>query len=202
MKYLGSILAAAILSFHALMTAVYLSPPNLLKAAVGPTSAQYMNRFFYQNWHLFSPNPGIATTRLWVRCQIDGQWSGWAEPMEKIQDEYYGNRFSGKGKVLYVYNGIPMLLAKAFDQAQDACLQKGGGRCPDNEVRQMLKSTDRYLLAQRYAKSVCELEGAKDGSFSYQFKIMTFEPMKYSERAQGEKWSSVKETVFDVERGS
>lgn len=195
---LSSTLVVCVLLFHVAMTVVYLSPANLLKAAFGSTSSAYMGRFFYQNWHLFSPNPGISTTRLWIRCQGDRAWGGWVEPTEKLQTEYYANRISGKGKVLYVYNGISKNLVTTLNRMIRECGDVNA-TCDTEEIQRRVKDSGSYDLASRYAEGICRSILPTPSAIKYQFKLMTFQPKQFSRRHNEKLWSSVSTVEFAVE---
>ena len=183
---------------HILMTLIFLSPDNLIKNKLGKTAFHYMKPFFYQNWHLFSPNPGISSTKLWVRCEgLKGKWNDWEDPFSSIQEDFYKNRFSGKGKLLRVYQELSKGVVKEYDDIKEKCMKEKNDTkfClnPSNYMKELL-SGPAYQLADDFAMMVCSKR--KDG-VGYQVKVITFFPKKYSERNDDSKqWSRVEDITF------
>ena len=73
-----ALLLLAVLAYHLGMTLIYLSPPNLLKQELGARAERYMGTLFYQNWHLFSPEPGM-------KRQSDGINDDWSKRFSELR---------------------------------------------------------------------------------------------------------------------
>lgn len=87
------------ISFHFLMTIVYLTPLNPVKLRLDPVVHDYMNPFFHQNWQLFAPNPADDTRILMVSCRVkqdNGQitTTDWSDISEPLRSMHHQNRFS------------------------------------------------------------------------------------------------------------
>lgn len=195
---IGVSMAVAI---HIGMIAVYLSPPNLIRKEIGLVADRYTGMLFYQNWHLFSPTPGITSTKFAVRCRDRGSdWTGYFDPVESMYAAHYRSRALGYGKVLYVYREIGIGLKQEVDRKRAECYAKLGrgddeARCAANRMIPTIGPSFALDLARRYSAQTCADRGMGGGDV--QFKIVEFFPLKYSERGQtGRRWSHVDEVVF------
>ena len=200
-KWAIAIGVSMVVATHILMIAVYLSPPNLVRRSIGLTADRYTGMLFYQNWHLFSPTPGITSTKFAVRCRNEGSdWSGYFDPVEGMYAAHYRSRVLGYGKVLYVYREIGMGLKEEIDRKRAECYAKLGRnddetRCAADEIIPTIGQSFAYDLARRYAAQTCTDRGMGGGDV--QFKIVEFFPLKYSERNQPDRrWSHVDEMIF------
>lgn len=192
-------LACAAFAAHFLMTLVYLSPPNLVRMQFEELAASYMNPLFYQNWHLFSPNPGVTTTKLAVRCrEPGGDWSEWADPTAGFYPEHYRHRYLGYGKLLRAYTYPATNLRDAVRDRRAACLAAASvdddPACDGQAIAAALPLGPELSLATRYARRACAT------GFPYaeraQFKLLEFYPLQYTDRDRGVPWSHVDEYVF------
>jgi hypothetical protein len=203
-KWLIAACVSLLTATHVAMTAIYLSPPNLLQQTVGEIVQDYMSPLFYQNWHLFSPRPGITSTKLAVRCHdADAGWTAWLDPLVTLYDEHYKYRVLGYGKVLYVYREIAIDLRQTLRVAQAECLERAAdqpGReasCRDEEAVHRIRDSPPYELATRFAERTCRDWERVARLDDVQFKLLEFFPLKYSERHERDKrWSQVEEVVF------
>src|SRR5712692_339797 len=140
---------------HLLMTAIYLSPANLLKKGLGRAAYSYMLPLFFQNWHLFSPYPTINSTKLAVRCRKAGQgWSSWRDPLDDLYAKHYHYRISGHGKLIYVYGEIAIALDREFNRKRAECLEDASQRsgiepaqCSFERIAVQIEETPTYALA-------------------------------------------------------
>lgn len=197
---------AATLAFHFLMTAVYLSPPNLLKRDLGRFAWRYMSPLFYQNWQLFSPNPGISSTKLAIRCSSPGTgWGEWQDPLAELYPKHYRWRISGYGKVIYVYRDVGMSLNRLVREKLVECLEHHAANpehanreCTEQRIAPQLRNEPAYALSVRLAAKTCEITNlTNDHRRRLQFKLVEFFPRKFSERNQTDKlWSEVRELEF------
>jgi hypothetical protein len=204
----GTVLVLAAL--HLLMTVVYLSPPNLLRQQFGLLADVYMHPLFYQNWHLFSPNPGVTTTKLAVRYRIDDVWSEWFDPVQQLQDQHYAYRVTGHGKLIYVYRDVALELRRSYGRDVQACLQEQldagvparealgpGGSCSEEAVILRLLEHPATAMAYRFAIATSLARTPDRDPDAYQFKLLEFYPLNYSERDKvHQRWSQVLEVVF------
>ena len=181
----ASLAALLVLGGHLMLTLVYLSPPNIAQERLGALAKRYMQPFFQQSWHLFSPNPGISSRKLAIRCQADAApWTEWFDPLEGLVAEHYRRRISGLGKLLYVYRAVGDDLRLAMNQRVLACHQRlaraprplapdpatdpgiaaakpeprgsAASPCAPELLMDDLAQTHEFDLAMRYAQNVCE----------------------------------------------
>ncbi len=118
----GAALLCALV-FHVAMLAIYHSPANLAKLELGRFAHAYVTPLFEQNWHLFSPNPGISHTILATRCQpTGGEWSEWVDPIAPLEAEHDAHPISGLSKLMYVYRGVGRGLATATKKKMADCI--------------------------------------------------------------------------------
>jgi hypothetical protein len=186
------------LAFHLFMIFVNLGPPNLLKLHFGPLSHDYMRLFFYQNWHLFSPNPAISSSKFAVRCaDEDGQWSKWKDPFAGLQERHQLTRITGYGKVMMLFGDIAQSLKQVEADAMKPCEDES---C--EEDRQITRRIQQQAkdLATRFAISYCrERHPERPQSLSaIQYKILELFPVQFTAREQAQqKWEKVIELPFE-----
>lgn len=196
---------------HLLMTVLYLLPANVAKRSLGEKVQAYMEPLFYQNWHLFSPDPGISSTHMVVRCQNeDGQWTSWLEPNKPLQDRIDRNRVSSFTKLIYVYRGIPTGLQRDLNDLVVRCLEEAQEdpnaaaeaveTCNPRNLAPLMQGSESFELAARYAAMACNavLQTENQGLSSVQFQVLQFFALQYTERhlAEQKPWSRVVEVTF------
>lgn len=200
--------ALAGLCFHLVMTAVYLGPPNLIKMEYGAAVQRYMLPLFYQNWHLFSPNPSVSSTKLVVRCEQDGAWGDWQDPLEYWYEKHYRYRVTGHGKVIYAIRAVGTDLLNKLSSIQGACLEgydevtPAANKLCHLKAKEDVMSTEQFRRSAALAGSVCAITAPgwsmSTGHSDYQLKLLQMFPRKYSERDQdGPPWSVVQEILLD-----
>ena len=200
-KWAITIGVSMVVAVHIGMIAVYLSPPNLLRRSIGLAADSYIGILFYQNWHVFSPTPGITSTKFAVRCRAEGSgWSDYFDPVERMYAAHYRSRVLGYGKVLYVHREVGMGVKEEVDRKRADCYAKLGRtgdetHCAPDRIIPTIGQSFAYDLARRYAAQACTGRGMGRGEV--QFKLLEFFPLKYSERARTDRrWSHVDELIF------
>lgn len=197
MKYrICGAVAALVLVFHLFMIFVYLGPPNLLQLHVGELAFGYVQNIFYQNWHLFSPNPGISSVKFAVRCADDeGHWSSWKDPFAGALEQHKWTRITGYSKVLMLFGDIAQSLKKELSREQKACPD---GNCPRN-IDDALQEKPKEL-ARRFALDYCLTRHPEKPKHlaGIQFKVLEFFPVPFTKaRTSPEKWDKVVELPFE-----
>jgi hypothetical protein len=193
---IAGLAAYLFLIFHIAMTAVYLMPNNLIKNRINGFLYGYMEPLFYQNWHLFSPNPGISWTKLLVNCgSDDGQISRTIEPFATIQSNHNRNRMSGRGKLLYVYRNIGDKLFELHQDALQECRHlnrdkvsnseiflKDVNSCAKNKRIEFAHSSPMYQKFEPHAKMLCaKHKDGQDKNLTLKgLTITQLHPTKYS----------------------
>lgn len=204
-------LAVAITALHIGMTALYLSPSSIVRRETQSLWAPYMSTLFHQNWHLFSPDPGLASTKLAVQCHWDdGASSDWIDPAEPVLSASYGGRrLLGYGKLMYIIREIPRGLQRDMVVAYNECRKQHGPADPADSANDectlaiLAADVSRHgagAAARNFAIDVC-LGVAHDRPLSaVDYKVIDFMPLKYSDRArfadEGIGWSQVIETAY------
>ena len=98
---------ASLFVWHVLATVLYVAPVNPLTPLYRPGVDRYMTPLFSQNWNLFAPEPATSSLQFWYRCQsAEGRWSGWKDPIIHLIRQHRENRFTPRGKLIYVYQSI------------------------------------------------------------------------------------------------
>lgn len=208
---LVALVLCGVSGYHVLMTLVYLSPPNLLKQALGETAERYMAPLFYQNWHLFSPEPGISSTKFAFQCLPEGgEWGPWRDPLVSLHDDFYAHRIGGYGKLIYVYRDLAIGLKQSMRRVQAACLERYPEddptryvACDSNAMMEEVAPEPSFELAMRFTRTACTaLLDPGERLAGYTFKTLEFFPLKYSERvsgeAEGQHWSKVIEVPYPI----
>ena len=198
MRYkLATGLAALGLAFHLFMMFVYLGPPNLLQLRFGPLAQQYMRHFFYQNWHLFSPNPAISSSKFAVRCANgEGQWSEWKDPFAGLQERHQLTRITGYGKMLMMFGDIAQSLKEVALSEMKPCEDKGciAKSAFNREIKQQAEA-----LATRFSIAYCRQQHPDRPVqvSAIQYKILELFPLQFTEsQSNSKKWDRVGEIPF------
>jgi hypothetical protein len=200
---LMKVLIVLILSHHMLVTAFYLSPKNPIKTKLNSYLQKYMGPLFYQNWHLFSPNPGTKFIRLQALCKNEIS-SNWIQPMGNIEKSHQLTRILGSGKVLYYYREIGEdLWNQTTSRFHECSKNKIGtqGTVIEECQRQAIENSQGAFELKRavlYGKKSCEI--LKNNSKLSALKIIRFEPVQYSKRKEQFLTNHSSYFVFEFEK--
>lgn len=198
LKRIFAILVIGVGLFHAGMTALYLSPSNLVKLSIDPWVHAYMGPLFYQDWHLFSPNPGFSSFEFWIRCKVMGkEWTQWSDPFRDLQLAHYHNRMTGKGKLLYVYRGIATNIYDRYEVELNECENEKEKDCGRSVILARVKKSPVYEVARRFAGDYCASVLKTEPQYTiHEIKVVNLFPKKYSARNDTAKWGQVIERSF------
>ena len=177
---------------HAGATAIYLSPPNLVKKEMGQIVTAYMNPLFHQNWHLFSPNPGIRSVNFCIRCKPDteGEWTPWLDPFQKTRKKAHVNPFIGATKLMYVYRFVPESIFRVIDShIQQAT--KNQTELTYGEAFELASESGEFRQAKDLTIKMCLQTYGPSTKILSQFKIIKTAPPKYSQRHLGKKIAGI-----------
>ncbi len=178
------------LSWHVLATALYLGPNNPMTKHYQPAIQAYMEPFFIQNWNLFAPEPATSSLQMWYRCEDNKSWSKWMDPLSNLIKQHQANRFTHKGKLIYVYQGLSRNLLNDYvtKKNQLKCRDKA---CEDQLMTNM-KSVNHYKMAQKFVSSLCLTRNSKTS----QFQILKVYPKSYSKRHEKKPYSKIESVMF------
>lgn len=219
MKFIVALIIGIPFAWHVCATALYLGPVNLLEIELQNAVKTYMHPLFYQNWHLFSPNPGISSDIMQLRCKRadEKDWRKWVDPTEGIRHRFNQNRMSGRGKVLYIYRQLPKGVFDSYRKQQKTCMsqetkkRKEAGEkidtqalsrneCGYDNVLPLVREQREYRLARRFALDVCEAtygDGVND--IQTQIRVGRVMPKPFTERHTKERWGRVVNLQFPTE---
>jgi hypothetical protein len=172
---------------HVAFTVSYLMPPNPIKNKISETVQSYMGSLFYQNWHLFSPNPGIRYSRLEVACdarkkeEIDLIWEDIESQKQSVHEV---TRVLGVSKSLQYYRHIGDSLWNKFVTEYQKCksVYSESNKCLQLSKTKVQSST-HFKLIDRYAADFCL---KKDSSPNFQVRLTRSNPIPFSKRANFE----------------
>ncbi|MFT3765949.1 MAG: DUF5819 family protein [Minicystis sp.] len=193
-RYLVTLVIVTAVLFHMVMTALYLGPSNLARDGLGDLVTRYMQPFFIQNWHLFSPNPGVNTYKLWVDCNDDGQWT---DTWIALQKKHENDRFAGLAKLLFLHMRSAVATIEKFDDIGSACVKSHPEGCEFEAVWRETRSTAEFARLSRYVRGVCAAQGAA-GARPIRGRIMRLFPKDYGARDDGPRWSKVENFDFVI----
>jgi Family of unknown function (DUF5819) len=195
LDYIGVGAVFALFGLHVVFTASYLMPPNPLKNKVSSVVQSYMGNLFYQNWHLFSPNPGIRYSRIEVACSAGIQAKpefNWEDIESQKQRVHEATRILGVSKSLQYYRHAGDTLWNRFVAEYQNC------KITNPESKECIKSSKTKLessayfkLIDRYANDFCS---RKDSSPGFKFRLTRSNPVAFSKRANREE-SQISETL-------
>jgi hypothetical protein len=184
---LAALAVLGVLAAHTAATALYLLPRNPIKASTAGVVNAYMDQFFQQDWHLFSPDPGRSSLNLWLACTAeDGSSTGWVDPAAPLLELHHRFRVGPWGKLMFSYGEIASSLIEATAHARAVCGAPGDDGAPlCAEAYAALARTGVYADARRFAIDKCrEALGARRPLASVAMRIVELHPFPYSERGR------------------
>lgn len=185
------------LLFHIGSTALYLMPENPIQKSF-PLAHRYMETFFRQNWHLFSPDPLTESVHMWVKCSSrEGETTEWFDPVDGITRQLHSSPFSPYQKLAFVYNHLVDHFADAFAEIHSSeCAATPAGATTSSPetvsaskrlecAQEKVQQRPEYNAAARLAEQSCE---GKLGSRpkSMQLRLVRTKPVPWDERDQME----------------
>lgn len=78
---LAAVFTAGMVTVHLLMTFLYNAPPNPVSSRYAAQIDWWMSPLFYQDWHLFAPEPSTSNVDVQVRARLasGGTVSQWID---------------------------------------------------------------------------------------------------------------------------
>lgn len=80
------VVVSVVFLFHFAMTGLYLLPLNPVKLTWNPYLMRYVDPFFYQNWHLFAPDPVDSSQSVIGKCRVGDVESDWFDITQGVVD--------------------------------------------------------------------------------------------------------------------
>lgn len=193
---LRNMIAATTLSFfifHCLVLALYLLPQNPLSQAYLPSVNRYMQPFFAQNWNLFAPEPATFSLQFWYRCSNtpvnqEISWSSWQDPLAQLIAEHKENRFTFRGKLIYVYQNFTRNLLNTYVRL------KYEEKKSDTDIAEFLPQTASFQLAKKFVSDLCSDEETQ--TQTVQFQVLKVFPKNFSQRKDLKPFSKVENYIF------
>ncbi len=90
-----AVVLPALLVFHFFLTGLYLLPLNPVKLAFGRHLSAYVDRLFYQNWHLFAPDPINSSHSVIGKCRSGDVESAWLDVTHGVIERLKSNPVPG-----------------------------------------------------------------------------------------------------------
>jgi hypothetical protein len=100
---------SGMLVFHFLVLVIYNAPPNPVKIKHLRFIELYLNPFFTQDWHLFSPTPINYDVILLIKSRMRDKLTGelvesdWIDITTPIIEQLHKNRFSPLGTLIHIH---------------------------------------------------------------------------------------------------
>lgn len=172
-KRIFIIVLAAFLCLHFGMVFIYSSPIKLSNKKLDFINHLYVYPVFHQNWNLFVPAPNVER-KLFVRYQINHQFSDWKDILGNEIANHKNNRLSGgEAKVLLFSNSLIYELNYLIEKKSFAT-----SIVPSNSEFKVLRfEIERYLKSRFNCKdNIYELlvvEEGIDKTRAYYFQTLT-----------------------------
>jgi hypothetical protein len=202
--YIVSIVALlTMLAFsnHFIMLFIYLSPNNPLKTAMNKRITNYIEPIFRQNWHLFSPNPGVEFTRIEIQCKSLTASSGWFDPTFDIQNFHNKTRITGASKLLYLYRDLSDSLISEIRNAIPKCTSENENSCIAKLDISKIRNSISFSNINKFANQSCSKwskslanNANKSASFSHNIRLVKYKAISFS-KSKDKKISRV---VFNI----
>lgn len=141
--------------WHVCATVLYVAPANPLTPLYLPVVERYMTPLFSQNWNLFAPEPATSSLQFWYRCRSSaGRWSDWRDPIARLIRQHRENRFTPRGKLIYVYQSIARRSLNRYLKHSDM---------------ERFERDPAFRTARRFTSDLCSSEGMTDQA---QFQVV------------------------------
>ncbi|WP_027954895.1 DUF5819 family protein [Halobacillus kuroshimensis] len=151
-KKIGVSLILCVFVFHLVITALYLTPFNPVKAKYSFAVNAYMEPLFSQNWRLFAPNPASTNNQFMVRAQFaDGGTSDWLDLTTFMIDKNQANRFTPYNRLVRIQRGAFTSLYQT-DEVTLKISQKIEEKNLDREDYDHLLENERTQKKDEYAQ--------------------------------------------------
>lgn len=98
LKQIFLVVAGLMLSIHFLFISIYCFPVRYKDNILKGISYAYVYPLFHQNWCLFVPAPS-AKNSIFVRYQVNNQYTHWEDILSKEIDTHKQNRVTGRESI-------------------------------------------------------------------------------------------------------
>ncbi len=170
---------------HFTLVGLLLSPANPLVGVAGPVASLYHNGATYQNWHLFSPDPGISSTFLSVRCWTPEGVTTWMDPLDHIEPlASAADRTLDMKRSLQLRRSMPMKVWSEAEKLNARCTQVEDEAARTEciiEQRALFVTSTPMRAAQRASSAACSAI-TDDTAIAYELEIVHTLPKRYTER--------------------
>jgi len=156
-RHIIKILALSTLAIHLTIHLLYLAPINPITKNYQSKIEKYMDPLFTQNWHLFAPEPAIASLKINYRCHPNDEWTDLITPLFK---KHKSTLITAVGKETYVYQH---LARQIYNQ--------------DSRKENILNSPD-YVVLSKVITDQCKNQIANQS----EFQIVREFTVNFSER--------------------
>ena len=184
---------------HFTLVALLLSPANPLVGAAGPIATLYHNGATYQDWHLFSPDPGISSTFLSVRCATADGATEWFDPLDRAEP-FAGamDRIFDMQRTLQLRRALPMRVWSEAERLQARCKDSSDEertQCVLDQRAQFVVSAPMATALRASAAACKVVTGAAAPVF--ELEIVRTLPKRYSQRDDARPFAEVQRIAFE-----
>lgn len=184
-----------LLSFHFLVVVAHNSPPNPVKLRHALFINGYMNTFFTQDWHLFSPNPISYDAVLLVKSRIKHRTTGgvvetdWVDITTPLLERMHESRFSSLGSLTHIH--VYTLLQRSLSPGVNEYMKRFCKDDPNNpscngetsEAKARNERADK-LMTRVASAHAFKLYGAEHDVEQVKVRIVINKFPRFSQRAQ------------------
>jgi len=179
--------------FHFGATALYLLPANPLTNLYSQSVSAYMDPIFTQNWNLFAPEPATSSLKMWHSCSDDKSWTQWQDPIHSLIKKHQDNRFTYRGKLIYIYQNLSRSLLNQFvtEQKDKPC---SSIEC-FAKVEEKVKRSPEYKMTANLISDLCKRRLGTSAKYA-KFQILKVFPKNYSDRFSDKPYGKIETVPF------
>lgn len=161
----ASLIASIILLFHFFIIFMGNIPGNYITSKIEEQIMEYKNGVFFQDWHLFAPNPVSFNDFLYAQAELeDGNKTPWVNISKSLISEMQRNRLSPKYvEQIMIANGILRVQVN------------------DDEAEEMIKNYSKYFVEKNYNKKISKLHVKITRGMFEDFYKFNYEKIKHEE---------------------
>ncbi len=153
------------LVWHVLAILLHQGPANPLKSAAGGAVKRYVHpALIDQRFSMFAPEPSTSSLKFLYRYEVEGgAWSSWRDAGAGLLADHQANRFSPKGHLLWMHQGVARNLVRQMAEIDAALPAALRGPPRTRELHRRLMETPDYALARRYVSDLARDEARRSG---------------------------------------
>ena len=142
-----AVVVSVVFVFHFFMIGLYLLPLNPVKLEFSRYLVVYVDPFFYQDWHLFAPDPINSSQSVIGKCRVGDVESGWFDVthgiVERLEESPVASALSS---VLHLQQNLIRAYLLGSSESDEVSLIEF---CQDQPEAEYCRDRDKRMTEER-----------------------------------------------------